>query len=142
MKGIIAAASVFVLVGAVTVYACCGPGTPPPTIDELTASVECLWPPNHKMVTVDLTADITGDPGSLTWGIVGASSSEADNGLGDGDTEGDIAFDYYAQSIGLRAERSGLGEGRDYLITVMANDIGGQAFATVKVCVPHDQGKK
>lgn len=141
MKKILAAASLFVLAGAVTVYACCGgPTQPPPVINSLTPSVDCLWPPNHKMVTVGIDADITGDPGSLTWQVYFAMSNELDNGLGDGDTEGDIGL-LGGQTIDLRAERAGPDSGRIYTVGVMAQDIGGVAYGFFEVCVPHDMRK-
>ena len=42
----------------------------------------------------------------------------------------------------VRAERSGLGDGRVYHIGFTAEDgQGGECSATVTVCVPHDQGQ-
>ena len=43
----------------------------------------------------------------------------------------------------LRAERSGKGNGRIYLITYSATDSSGNtSFAEATVIVPHDQGNK
>ena len=58
--------------------------TTPPTITNLTRNLATLWPPNHKMVNVTVTAR-TSDAVSGTASvcrITGATSSEADNDLG------------------------------------------------------------
>jgi hypothetical protein len=104
-----------------------------------------LWPPNHKLVPVhvDLVAFDTCDPDpdvELVW----ISSSEADNGTGDGNTANDIAeattgtedVDFL-----LRAERAGPGAGRVYSALYRATDeSGNHADALVRVFVPHDRG--
>ena len=64
-----------------------------------------------------------------------------DNGLGDGDTAGDIEITC-ALTLNLRAERSSSGNGRVYTITVEARDAAGNASnKTVTVSVPKSQGK-
>ena len=50
-----------------------------------------LWPPNHKLIDVDAIVeafDLCGDVSDMQ--LVSITSNEADNGLGDGDTSGDI----------------------------------------------------
>lgn len=100
-----------------------------------------LWPPDHTMRTVHIqttTSDIGGQV-TLTATIV---SSEPDNGLGDGDTAGDIGSITIDQTTGLitvqlRAERSGTGSGRIYTILITATDASGNAStATAMVLVP------
>jgi len=111
-----------------------------PAFTSLTASPTSLWPANHKMVAVTLTAaatDIASAP--VTFKILSATSSEPDNGLGDGDTAGDIAITG-AMTLNLRAERSGNGPGRVYTITVEARDaVGNTSTRTVTVSVPHSK---
>ena len=104
-----------------------------------------LWPPNHKMV--DVTASITvADSGSGPAGFVlkSVGSSEADNGLGDGDTANDIqGFEVGKPDTQgqLRAERSGLGSGRVYTLTYQALDAAGNVqTCSATATVPHDQG--
>ncbi len=114
--------------------------TTAPVFASLTASTTSLWPANHKMVAVTLTATATDAAGApVTFKILSATSSEPDNGLGDGDTAGDIAITG-AMTLNLRAERSGNGPGRVYTITVEARDAAGNTSnKTVTVSVPHSK---
>lgn len=115
--------------------------TVPPVIRTLAALPNALWPPNHKMVDVQLRASVTDACSSATWKITRVSSNERRNGLGDGNTSPDwqITGDH---TLKLRAERSGLGAGRVYTITVVATDAARNASApkTVTVAVAHSQG--
>ena len=120
--------------------------TGPTLIISLNNSV--LWPPNHKMVTINATVD-TKDSGSGvaldSVQLISITSNEQDNGLGDGDTANDIqhaAFGTDDRSFELRAERSGKGTGREYVITYSVTDnAGNTSTQTAVVKVPHDQGK-
>jgi HYR domain/Cohesin domain len=110
-----------------------------PVIASLTASSTSLWPPNHKMVPITLTAVTSDAVGVASLKIIGATSNEPDNGLGDGDTANDIEITG-ALTLNLRAERSGAGNGRVYTITVEAKDAAGNATTkTVTVSVPNSQ---
>lgn len=101
--------------------------TPP----ELTVEVDpnSLWPPNHEMVDIEAEVhaeDLCGEVVSLT--LVSVVSSEPDNGLGDGNTRGDIAgveTDTLDVSFQLRSERQGMNRGRVYTITYQATDDSG-----------------
>ncbi len=96
-------------------------------------------PPNHKMVAVTVTASTADLVGVTSLKIISATSSEPDNGLGDGDTAGDTAITG-AMTLNLRAERSGKGNGRIYTITVEAKDAAGNVTTkTVTVSVPKNQ---
>ena len=109
-----------------------------PTITGVSASPNSLWPPNHEMVevTVDYTAF---DACCLASTELSATSSEPDDGLGDGDTAGDIEI-VDAHHVRLRAERSGDGPGRTYTITITATDCAGHVTTqTVTVKVPKNQ---
>jgi hypothetical protein len=120
-----------------------GGDTEPPVIVIITPSKKCLWPPNHKMVTVNFTVKATDNSGRpLTGEIISISSNEPQNGLGDGDTDNDwlITGSLKAQ---LRAERSGLGTGRIYTIVIRVTDESGNSTtAMTTLCVPHDMGQK
>jgi len=111
----------------------------PPVFGTVTASPSVLWPPNHKMVPVTITAPVTDgvDPGPVTR-IVAVSSNEPANGAGDGST----AEDWQVTgplTLNLRAERSGKGSGRTYTVTVESRDASGNASrAEATVTVPHD----
>jgi hypothetical protein len=114
--------------------------TTAPVFASLTASPTSLWPANHKMVAVTLSAtatDLAGSP--VTFKILSATSSEPDNGLGDGDTAGDIAITG-PMKLNLRAERAGGGPGRVYTITVEARDAAGNTSTrTATVSVSHNK---
>ncbi len=115
--------------------------TTPPVISQLTPSRSTLWPPNHQMVGITLTAAATDNVGVTSLKIVNVTSSEPDNGLGDGDTAGDIVITG-PLTVNLRAERSGGGNGRTYTITVEARDAAGNATTrSTTVFVPKSQGK-
>jgi hypothetical protein len=116
--------------------------TNPPVIVSASPSKSSLWPPNHKMVKVTVTADVTDNCDSTTWKIIGVTSNEAADSKGSGHTSPDwqILGDH---SVDLRAERPGNGSGRVYTIFIQAVDAAGNLSATnsVTVTVPHDQGK-
>jgi len=91
-------------------------------------------------VTVDVVA--SDNTAVTSCQILSVTSSEPDNGLGDGDTAGDIQITGNLTLL-LRAERSGKGNGRIYTITVECKDEAGNASTgTAMVTVPRDQGKK
>ena len=118
--------------------------TVPPVLT-VVASPTVLWPPNHRMVTVDDTVVATDacDPSPAIL-LVAASSSESDDALGGGD--GSTTDDVQGASVGtpdvsilLRAERDGQGSGRVYTLTYRASDGSGNATqASSTVTVPHD----
>lgn len=142
--------------------------TTPPEI-QCTSDIAMLWPPNHKMQTVTfllMPTDACTDPSAIVPTSVTISSDESDNddGVGDGNTDGDVngfdghttpvditptvSFDEVAQvfvvTVDLRAERQGTGNGRKYTIDISAIDSSGnEGVASCCVIVPHDQrGKK
>jgi hypothetical protein len=116
--------------------------TTPPVINSASASPNVLWPPNHQMVSVAISADVTDTCGSATWKIIGVGSNEEVNGRGDGNTAPDwqILGDH---TVSLRAERAGNGAGRVYSVTLQAQDASGNlsAPASVMITVPKNQGK-
>jgi hypothetical protein len=107
-------------------------------------SIPELWPPNHKMVPInlDFTNNCVGNVTILYYYIYNITSNEPDNGLGDGDVANDWQIDMNGQNLLLRAERSGKGTGRVYSFNVWGYD---ESFnwleQMVTVTVPHDQGK-
>ena len=67
--------------------------TTPPSIASITPSIAVLNPPNHKMVPVTISVAATDDTDPApTAQIVSVTSNEPDDGLGDGDTSGDIVI--------------------------------------------------
>jgi hypothetical protein len=113
--------------------------TTPPAIHSLAASPSDLGAPNHKMVAVVLTADVSDAvDGAPATRILSVTSNEAADAHGDGHSASDwrITGDL---ALSLRAERAGGGTGRIYTITVESRDAAGNAStATVEVIVPHD----
>ena len=98
-----------------------------------------LWPPNHKLRTITLSGatDPDGDP--ITWTVTGVTQDEPTNGLGDGDTAIDAVLGS-GNTLQVRAERSGLGDGRVYRIAYTVTDgRGGLCTSVATVGVPHDQ---
>src|SRR6185295_146963 len=109
--------------------------TTPPVITSISASPNSLWPPNHRMVNVAVTATAVDavDPAPVTQ-IVSVSSNQPVNGTGDGDSAPDWVITG-PFSLQLRAERSG-GSDRIYTITVESTySAGNVGTATVTVRV-------
>jgi predicted extracellular nuclease len=109
----------------------------PPTL-KVKVSPNKLWPPNHKLVTVQAKFKSSSDVSSVT--LLSVTSSEPDSGLGYGDKPGDIVI-VDNDTIKLRAERYSAGPGRIYTITYQAvNSCGGTVTTTATVTVPHNHG--
>jgi hypothetical protein len=111
--------------------------TTAPILQAVTPSRTTVWPPNHKMVPITVTATVSDavDPAPVTR-IVSVASNEPVNGPDDGNTDpdwlvtGDLTLD-------LRAERSEQGQGRVYTITVETRDrFGNASLGTAVVEVP------
>ena len=117
--------------------------TQAPTV-AMVVSPTHLWPPNHTMHVVarGVSASDVCDPApTLRFSI---TSDEAENGLGDGDTAPDWAVETATASLAnvlVRAERSGLGNGRVYTISATATDRAGNGSSAAggTVTVPHNQ---
>ena len=111
-------------------------------------SQSILWPPNHKMVDIHIqanAADSSGLPVTLNAFV---NSNEPEDGLGDGDMVPDWSVPVIDQEAGtiqlqLRAERSGIGDGRVYTVTITAKDASNNtSIASVEIVVPHNNNKK
>jgi hypothetical protein len=114
----------------------------PPVIAKLIATPNVLWPPDRRMVPVNLSISTTDNCGLTTGKIISVSGNEPSERLADGTVRsawqitGDLA-------LLLRAERSGQGKGRTYTITIQCSDSAGSTVTkTVLVRVPHDQNEK
>ena len=112
------------------------------------SSTTILWPPNHKLQTVTIQANVFDNGGGPTELSVTVESSEPPDTDGDGNTIPDFYVDSVDSDTGiielrLRAERAGKGDGRTYTVTITASDdYGNQSTAQVKILAPHDQRKK
>jgi hypothetical protein len=117
--------------------------TTPPVIASVSVNPKELWPVNHKMIPVRVSAVVTDTCGEATWKIVSITSSEPEDVKGSGNTAPDWAITGDA-TANLRAERSGTNKaGRTYTISIQATDDAGNVSApsTVTVKVPHSKGK-
>lgn len=116
--------------------------TSPPEFTDLASSATVLWPPDHRMVEVNLYATVKDACASATWRIVGVESNQAFDGRGKGRAPIDwsIADD---DTVFLRAQRSGSGEARVYYVLVQAIDLFGNQseIQTVTVTVPRSMMK-
>ena len=118
--------------------------TTPPVLT-VSVSPATLWPPNHKLVRVELEVEV-GDvcDAMPALRLVSITSNEPANGTGDGNTEpdwSDADFGTDDRTFFLRAERQGGGDGRVYTITYEAEDGSGNVtVAETEVMVGHDRG--
>ena len=109
--------------------------TTAPVIISVTPTPDSLWPPDRKMypITVNVVAIDTADP-TLTSTIIGVTSSQPVNDVGDGNTSPDWELTG-GLTVKLRAERSGNID-RVYTITVQTTDESGNSTtATTEVRV-------
>lgn len=110
----------------------------PPACGRAQASPALLWPPNHKLVPIGITGVSDPNNDQVTITVTSVTQDEAINDLGDGDTSPDAVIQ--GDSVLLRAERAGGGNGRVYEVIFSANDAsGGSCMGSVSVCVPHDR---
>ena len=94
-----------------------------------------LWPPNHKLVPVQIVGISDPDNHSLTTTITGVTQDEPGNSLGDGNTSRDAIIQ--ETGVLLRAERAGGINGRVYRVHFRAdNGLGGVCTGSVPVIVP------
>jgi len=116
-----------------------------PDVSGAYADNNCLWPPNHKFVDISIlgVTDPDGDP--VTIEITGITSDEptaTDKGSG-GAKHAPDATGVGTDTASVRAERSGDGDGRVYVISFIASDgQGGETEGSVTVGAPHDQSSK
>ncbi|MFL6230337.1 MAG: BPSS1187 family protein [Pyrinomonadaceae bacterium] len=119
--------------------------TQPPSL-QLTLTPTLLWPANHRLIHINAAVTATDSCGGAppTIALTSITSNQPDDGLGDGDTNGDIQeaqFGTFDRSFLLRAERAGGDRrGRTYTITYTATDASGnQTHASATVQVPHSR---
>jgi hypothetical protein len=121
--------------GDVTSFEVVVQDTTGPEVTSISATPNTLWPPDHRMVDVVVTATLADavDP-APTWRIVSVTSNQPSNGLGDGDQPIDWIITG-PSTLQLRAEWA-QGRTRIYTITIETMDASGNvgmASVTVKV---------
>ncbi|MEE8524295.1 MAG: hypothetical protein V3T72_10220 [Thermoanaerobaculia bacterium] len=110
-----------------------------PECDGAVASPGDLWPPNHKMSSVDIRGVVDPDGDRIEIEVTSVRQDEPVEAQGDGNFEPDATT---GANPTVRAERSGQGDGRVYHLGFTATDSDGNSCTgSVSVCVPHDQGK-
>jgi hypothetical protein len=94
-------------------------------------TITSLWPPNHKMADLGLDLGVTDFTGTASTTFI-VYSDEDDSG--DPDASG---------SLSLRAERTGTGDGRVYLIAITSTDSDGNTgHACLTAVVPKSQSAR
>ncbi len=110
----------------------------PPVITNASPSICLLSPANHKMRDVVINYSSSDNCGGTVSSVLTVTSDEPMYGTGDGDTGPDWEV-INNQSVKLRAERSGSGDGRVYTITITATDAAGNtSTSSVEVRVTHN----
>jgi len=107
-----------------------------------------LWPPNHQYVTINVSqcvTAVTDNCATLSTNnviITKVTSDEPEDakGGGDGNTLNDMVIASNCQSVQLRSEREGSGNGRVYTIHLSVNDGNGNTGTAIRlVTVPKSQ---
>ncbi len=119
--------------------------TTPPVITT-TGTPIVLWPPNHKYHTVKISDFVTSVEDICDANvdiddviITSVSSDEPEDAKGDGNTKDDIVI-VDSQTVKLRAERQGKGNGRVYTINFEVTDgEGNTAYGSFQIWVPHNK---
>jgi predicted extracellular nuclease len=106
-----------------------------PAIAGFAVTPDVLTPPNHRMVDVRLLYTVADASNNVVCTPV-VVSTEPSNESGDGNTEVDwVIVD--AERVQLRAERSGRGNGRAYVVAIScADETGNASGALARVVVP------
>ena len=113
--------------------------TTPPAVS-CSVSTPMLWPANHNLVNVGLSASIsdTCEP-NLAARVTVYGDEDDEEATGDGNFSPD-ATGLAPRTLQLRAERKGNSDGRVYLIVVEATDSSGNTgFNCATVVVPHSK---
>jgi cysteine-rich repeat protein len=115
----------------------------PPDCSAAAATLDEIWPPNHKLVSIEVEGVTDADGDTVEVMVSSVFQDEPLDGIADGRTCPD-ASGVGTPSARVRAERSGSrrngGNGRVYHIEFTASDDrGGACTGEVVVCVPHDR---
>jgi hypothetical protein len=96
---------------------------------QCSVTVPVLWPPNHQLVNVGLSVQVSDPNATVTVQVFANDDALASD-----------AADLAPGRLRLRSQRQGGGSGRVYLIVVTATDAAGDVATSVcTVVVPHDQ---
>ena len=94
-----------------------------------------------KQISIVGVMDADAAYNTVTLDVTSVTQDEPVNGLGDGDSNPDavIQHDSVEDTILIRAERSGTGNGRVYQINFTASDGAESCQGTVQMSVPHSR---
>lgn len=106
------------------------PPTPPPTCSSAFPNPGLLWPPDNQLTSVNILGVDNAD--SII--VSGIHQDEPTNGEQDASGIG-------TNTVVLRAQRNGKGDGRVYYVNFSATGQGGSCSGLVKIIVPHDMGE-
>jgi hypothetical protein len=113
----------------------------PPNCNLAVASPGELWPPDHKMKLVHIEGVVDNDvdplQNTVTLTVISVTQNEPVNGTGDRDASPDAVVQ--GSDVMVRAERAGMGNGRVYTITFIADDGLESCSGLVQVIVPHSR---
>lgn len=111
-----------------------------PDCNTVVASPRLIWPPNHKFRDVTLHGPDPVDGVDAEVTVTHVYQDEPVNDLGDGNFEPDAEISGQGQTVAVRAERSGLLDGRLYFIGFTAElPAGGACQGEAALGVPHDR---
>ena len=114
-----------------------------PDCGSVKPDVASLSPPNHKLRLVRLAGATDPDGDVVNLVVNGVTQDEPVNGTGDGDASPDSQAGPTSDSVNLRAERAGNGDGRVYKISFEGSDgKGGTCTGALNVTVQQSQGKQ
>lgn len=112
----------------------------PPSCELAVAEPARLWPPDHKLVDIDIAGVTDSDPvfNEVALTITGVTQDEPVDGEGDGSTSPDAVIEDAEprDRVRLRAERAGGGDGRVYAVGFTASDGFESCSGEVLVGVP------
>jgi hypothetical protein len=115
---------------------------PAPDCNTVVASPFLIWPPNHKMRAVTLHGPDPVDGVEAEVTALYVHQDEPTNWRGDGNFAPDAEIGEDGQTVSVRAERSGLLDGRLYFVGFEASlPGGGECQGEALLGVPHDRGQ-
>ena len=164
LKLLLSAAVMMTLLAASGAYAnsglgtvACGDNDQGPGTAFVTYAPTTLWPPNHKMQTIDISYTqgcddgICGGPISVSVDSITETEESGASGCGQPTSKQGLDWSGVGNSgsaevepgpakttAQVRAERCGSGNGRTYTIHVTCNDDGEISGADLVVTVPHN----
>ncbi len=111
----------------------------PPDCSHAFATVSTLWPPDGRMVEIEVQGITDPEGGPLSYDVQLIGTDEPVGGGGSAPCPDAIILS--PTRFLLRAERDPLGNGRVYRMSLRAADIAGnECVAVVDVCVPRKPG--